>query len=175
LVEILSQAQIDWKHQQSIFIYNQANEEKKVDIKNIESLRNVLVEPGSIVYIPPAEEQVVYVFGEVVRPGLVEYNSGMTVLDAILKAGNASNSAQLSTVYLFKEGPENPPITLDLSGIIKASPVKTGMNPEVKPKDIIYVPKNALTSIVEVMSTVKIFMDFVNSGLNTYNNVSGLF
>ncbi|RAO99784.1 hypothetical protein PW5551_01780 [Petrotoga sp. 9PW.55.5.1] len=175
LVEILSQAQIDWKHQQSIFIYNQANEEKKVDIKNIDSLRNVLVEPGSIVYIPPLEEQVVYVFGEVVRPGLVEYNSGMTVLDAILKAGNASNSAQLSTVYLFKEGPENPPITLDLSGIIKASPVKTGMNPEVKPKDIIYVPKNALKSIVEVMSTVKIFMDFVNSGLNTYNNVSGLF
>lgn len=175
LVEILSQAQIDWKNQESIFIYNQANEEKKIDIKNIDSLRNVLVEPGSIVYIPPVEEQVVYVFGEVVRPGLVEYNFGMTVLDAILKAGNASNSAQLSTVYLFKEGPENPPITLDLSGIIKASPVKTGMNPEVKPKDIIYVPKNALTSIVEVMSTVQIFMNFVDTGVDTYQNVKGLF
>lgn len=175
LVEILSQAQIDWKNQESIFIYNQSNEEKKIDIKNIDSLRNVLVEPGSIVYIPPVEEQVVYVFGEVVRPGLVEYNFGMTVLDAILKAGNASNSAQLSTVYLFKEGPENPPITLDLSGIIKASPVKTGMNPEVKPKDIIYVPKNALTSIVEVMSTVQIFMNFVDTGVDTYQNVKGLF
>ncbi|MDY6894775.1 MAG: SLBB domain-containing protein, partial [Thermotogota bacterium] len=175
LVEILSSSVIDWKNQESIFIYTKNNEEIKVDIKDVDSLRNVLVNPGSIVYVPPAEEQVVYVFGEVAKPGIIPYNSGMTVLDAILKAGNASQSAQLTTVYLFKDGPENPPVTLDLSGIIKATPVKTGMNPEVKPKDIIYIPKNTLTNIVEVMSTVQTFMSFINAGFDTYSNVSGLF
>jgi len=175
LVEILSSSAIDWKNQESIFIYTKNNEEIKVDIKDVDSLRNVLVNPGSIVYVPPVEEQVVYVFGEVVRPGIIPYNAGMTVLDAILKAGNASQSAQLTTVYLFKDGPENPPVTLDLSGIIKASPVKTGMNPEVKPKDIIYIPKNTLTNIVEVMSIVQTFMSFINTGFDTYTNVSGLF
>ncbi|PNR96187.1 polysaccharide biosynthesis/export family protein [Petrotoga olearia] len=181
LVEILSSSAndssstIDWKNQESVFIYTKNNEEIKVDIKDIDSLRNVLVNPGSIVYVPPIEEQVVYVFGEVVRPGIIPYNAGMTVLDAILKAGNASQSAQLTTVYLFKDGPENPPVTLDLSGIIKASPVKTGMNPEVKPKDIIYIPKNTLTNIVEVMSIVQTFMSFINTGFDTYTNVSGLF
>ncbi|RLL86145.1 polysaccharide biosynthesis/export family protein [Petrotoga sp. Shatin.DS.tank11.9.2.9.3] len=175
LVEILSNSAIDWKNQESIFIYTKNNEEIKVDIKDVESLRNVLVNPGSIVYVPPAEEQVVYVFGEVTKPGIIPYNAGMTVLDAILKAGNASQSAQLTTVYLFKDGPENPPVTLDLSGIINAAPVKTGMNPEVKPKDIIYIPKNTLTNIVEVMSTVQTFMSFINAGFDTYANVSGLF
>jgi len=175
LVELLSNSAIDWKNQESIFIYTETNEEIKVNIKDVDSLRNVLVNPGSIVYVPPTEEQVVYVFGEVVKPGIIPYNSGMTVLDAILKAGNASQSAQLTTVYLFKDGPENPPITLDLSGIINASPVKTGMNPEVKPKDIIYIPKNALTNVVEVMRTVQTFMSFINVGIDTYENVSGLF
>ncbi|POZ87982.1 MULTISPECIES: polysaccharide biosynthesis/export family protein [Petrotoga] len=175
LVEILSSSAIDWKNQESIFIYTKNNEEIKVDIKDVDSLRNVLVNPGSIVYVPPIEEQVVYVFGEVSKPGIIPYNSGMTVLDAILKAGNASQSAQLTTVYLFKDGPENPPVTLDLSGIINAAPVKTGMNPEVKPKDIIYIPKNTLTNIVEVMSVVQTFMSFINTGFDTYTKVSGLF
>ncbi|MGY4686936.1 polysaccharide biosynthesis/export family protein [Petrotoga sp. DB-2] len=175
LVEILSNSAIDWKNQESIFIYTKNNEEIKVDIKDVESLRNVLVNPGSIVYVPPAEEQVVYVFGEVAEPGIISYNAGMTVLDAVLKAGNASKSAQLTTVYLFKDGPENPPVTLDLSGIINAAPVKTGMNPEVKPKDIIYIPKNTLTNIVEVMSTVQTFMNFIKTGAETYTSVSGLF
>jgi protein involved in polysaccharide export with SLBB domain len=175
LVEILSNSAIDWKNQESIFIYTKNNEEIKVDIKDVESLRNVLVNPGSIVYVPPAEEQVVYVFGEVAKPGIISYNAGMTVLDAVLKAGNASQSAQLTTVYLFKDGPENPPVTLDLSGIINAAPVKTGMNPEIKPKDIIYIPKNTLTSILEVMDTVGKFMSFIETGAKTYTSVSGLF
>ena len=175
LVEILSNSAIDWKNQESIFIYTKNNEEIKIDIKDVDSLRNVLVNPGSIVYVPPAEEQVVYVFGEVAEPGIISYNAGMTVLDAVLKAGNASKSAQLTTVYLFKDGPENPPVTLDLSGIINAAPVKTGMNPEVKPKDIIYIPKNTLTNIVEVMSTVQTFMNFIKTGAETYTSVSGLF
>ena len=97
------------------------------------------------------------------------------VLDAILKAGNTTKSAQPSTVYLFKDGPENPPITLDLSGIIKAAPIKTSMNPEIKPKDIIYVPKNAITNIVEVMTTVQFFMGFVDTGVDVFENVKGLF
>lgn len=175
LVEILSGSKIDWKNQDNAIIYTEKNEEILVDLKNIDNLRNVLVKPGSIVYVPPAEEQVVYVFGEVTRPGLVVYNSGMTVLDAILKAGNTTKSAQPSTVYLFKDGPENPPITLDLSGIIKAAPIKTSMNPEIRPKDIIYVPKNALTNIVEVMSTVQFFMGFVDTGVDVFENVKGLF
>lgn len=141
LVEILSGSKIDWKNQENAIIYTEKSEEILVDLTNVDNLRNILVKPGSIVYVPPAEEPVVYVFGEVARPGLVSYNAGMTVLDAILKAGNTTKSAQPSTVYLFKDGPENPPITLDLSGIIKAAPVKTSMNPEIKPKDIIYVPK----------------------------------
>lgn len=175
LVEILSSSKIDWKNQENAIIYTEENEEIVVNLGNIDNLRNVLVKPGSIVYVPPSEEQVVYVFGEVTRPGLVTYNSGMTVLDAILKAGNTTKSAQPSTVYLFKDGPENPPITLDLSGIIKAAPIKTSMNPEIKPKDIIYVPKNAITNIVEVMTTVQFFMGFVDTGVDVFENVKGLF
>ena len=175
LVEILSTSQIDWKNQELVYIYTEKNEEIKVNVKDIDSLRNVLVKPGSIVYVPPTEELVVYVFGEVARPGLVTYNPGMTVLDAILKAGNASKTAQMSTVYLFKDGPENPPVSLDLAGINKAAPIKTGMNPEIKPKDIIFIPKNALTSVVEVMSTVQMFMSFINAGVDTYQNITEIF
>ncbi|UYO98878.1 polysaccharide biosynthesis/export family protein [Oceanotoga sp. DSM 15011] len=171
LVEILAGTSIKWEFQNNIILYPINGNKTMIDISNIEELRNKFVEPGSIVYVPDVENIFVYVFGEVSRPGIVQYIKGMTTVEAILKSGNITKSAELGSVYLFKEGPENAPVKLDISGVINAAPLKTGMNPELKPGDIIYVPKNAITNVLEVVSTVTTFMNFVDKGLDIYGKV----
>jgi protein involved in polysaccharide export with SLBB domain len=175
LVELLATAKIDWDVQESVIIYTPENEREVIKIENIENLRSKFVSPGSILFIPSLVDQVVYVFGEVTRPGIIAYNKGMTLIDAILKAGNVQNSAQLSSVYFFEDGHENAPKKLDISDLIKKTPLKSGMNPELKPGDIIFISKNSLTGVLEVMSTVGTFMQFINTSFTMYGNISSLF
>ncbi|HQF34275.1 MAG TPA: hypothetical protein PLM73_11280, partial [Petrotogaceae bacterium] len=92
-----------------------------------------------------------------------------------LKAGNPVSSSQLSTVYLFQNGPEQPPVVLDISQIVSSGAVKNEMNPQLKPGDIIFVPKNMLTSVTEVMSNVTTFLGFINTSIDSYNKIKGLF
>lgn len=174
LLEILISSGIDWETQKEIYVYDSNLNKETVKIDNIDVLKNYKVNPGSVVFVPEVEEQIVYVFGYVNRPGYVAYSKDMTVIDAVLKSGNSAVGASLSNVYLFQNGPENSPAVLDLNGIINSAPIKSGMNPYVEPGDIIYVPKSTITSVVEVMSTVNTFMNFFNNGVTAYKNINSL-
>jgi len=66
-------------------------------------------------------------------------------------------------------------VVLDLSQIISSGAVKSEMNPQLKPGDIIFVPKNMLTSVTEVMSNVTTFLGFINTSIDSYNKIKGLF
>ncbi len=175
LVEILAGSGFNWDYQESIWIYTAEDKKIEVEVQDINKLRNTMVEPGSIVYVPSIQEQLIYVLGNVARPGTIPYTKEVTLLDAVLKSGNATRAGDLKKVYLFKDGVENPPVSLDISGVVNATPVKSPMNPELNPGDIIYIPKNGLASITEVMSTVSTFMGFINSSVDTYQNVNSLF
>jgi protein involved in polysaccharide export with SLBB domain len=174
LVEILAGSSINWSVQDKIYIYEPGSEKKEVDISRPEELSKVFVNPGSLVYIPSADTQIVYVFGQVARPGMVQYVKGFTLVDALLKAGNPVSCSELSTVYLFQNGPEQPPVVLDISQIVSSGAVKNEMNPQLKPGDIIFVPKNMLTSVKEVMSTVTTFLGFMNTSIDSYNKIKEL-
>ncbi|MDK2946676.1 polysaccharide biosynthesis/export family protein [Geotoga petraea] len=175
LVEILAGSGFNWDYQESVWIYTANDEKVEVEIQDIEQIRNTMVAPGSIVYVPTIQDQLIYVLGNVSRPGPVAYTKEITLLDAVLKSGNATKAGDLKNVYLFKDGVENPPVSLDISGIIKANPIQSPMNPKLKPGDIIYIPQNGLASITEIMSTVSTFMGFINSSVDTYQNINSLF
>ena len=175
LVEILAGSGFNWDYQESVWIYTSDNRKIEVEIQDIEQIRNTMVEPGSIVYVPDIQEQLIYVLGNVARPGVINYTKDLTLLDAVLKSGNATKAGDLKNVYLFKDGVENPPVSLDISGIVKATPIKSPMNPELNPGDIIFIPQNGLASVTEIMSTVSTFMGFINTSVDTYQNINTLF
>ncbi|TGG88683.1 polysaccharide biosynthesis/export family protein [Geotoga petraea] len=175
LVEILAGSGFNWDYQESVWIYTADDKKVEVEIQDIEQIRNTMVAPGSIVYVPTIQDQLIYVLGNVSRPGPVAYTKEITLLDAVLKSGNATKAGDLKNVYLFKDGVENPPVSLDISGIIKATPIQSPMNPKLKPGDIIYIPQNGLASITEIMSTVSTFMGFINSSVDAYQNINSLF
>lgn len=70
-------------------------EMKRTGLKNIDD----------VVVLTRKFERLVFVGGEVVRPGFVKLAGPMTVTQAILAAGGPKRSAELRTVAMFREGP----------------------------------------------------------------------
>lgn len=64
------------------------------------------IKGGDIIYVPVMEESVeeaaVFVFGAVVRQGLVDYQSGMTLGDALKLAGGPSADANAGLTAVFR-------------------------------------------------------------------------
>ncbi|KLO22430.1 hypothetical protein X275_06235 [Marinitoga sp. 1197] len=174
LTELLGQLSIDWKTQKYINLYKANGDFEKIDLDKVKNLNTVLIEPGTVVYVPSTHNQYIYVFGEVSRPGVIPYTKGLNVIEALFKAGVRTQTAELSNVFLFTDGPDQPPIVLNLKEFYNGENVPENMNKLLEPGDIIYIPKNILTNVVNVMSIVNNFMSFFNAGYTTYNNINSI-
>ncbi|MDK2952657.1 MAG: polysaccharide biosynthesis/export protein [Kosmotoga sp.] len=129
-----------------------------------------VLEAGTIIYVPLSYLRV-YVFGEVERPGVIEYTPDMNVLEAILSAGGPKNTAELSRVLLFKNGiSENPEVQyVDLDKYAvdskKSNEVpKIPEVPKVEPGDVIYVPSSYMVDIKEVMGVISSLLTIIYTG-----------
>jgi polysaccharide export outer membrane protein len=68
-----------------------------------------MLQDGDTVQVPPPK--VVYVAGEVLKPGSVSYGEGLTISQAIILAGGAKPTASLRKVWI-KRGPEQIRVNL---------------------------------------------------------------
>ncbi|MBN1493021.1 MAG: polysaccharide export protein [Candidatus Omnitrophica bacterium] len=89
----------------------------------------------------------IMVVGAVVRPGVYNFNSDMTVLEAILTAGSYDkDEAELRSVLLMRGTVDKPEVVrLDLKKMIKHGNRRD--NIPVKPGDLIYVPTSFINNL----------------------------
>ena len=97
-----------------------------------------LVEPKVTVFVKEHNSQKIHVMGQVNRPGTFNYESGMTVIQAVTNAGGftklaSKNSVQLTRVSSGKE----ERFEVAVGDIGKG----TARNIELQPGDIIFVPE----------------------------------
>ncbi|MBN1592712.1 MAG: SLBB domain-containing protein [Candidatus Coatesbacteria bacterium] len=111
---------------------------------------NVPVLTGDIIYVLSGEQAAefsglergnVLVFGEVKNPGIVPYTKGLTVLRAILKAGNFTEEAAKSRVQI-KRTTEGGVITLkvNINEIIEGGDQSADI--PLQPGDVVHVPRS---------------------------------
>jgi len=111
---------------------------------------NVPVEAGDIIYVlsgeharefSGSEEGNVLVFGQVKNPGIITYSNGLTVLRAILKAGNFTEGAAKSRVQV-KRKRNGKVITLkvNINLIIEGGDQSADLL--LQPGDVVYVPRS---------------------------------
>ncbi|MEM7096923.1 MAG: XrtA/PEP-CTERM system exopolysaccharide export protein [Pseudomonadota bacterium] len=81
----------------------------------------------------------VRVTGAVNRPLSAPFRQGMTVLDAVLEAGGASEFASLGRATLYRSSGER--VKLDLRGILNKGDMRT--NFVLAPGDVITIPERA--------------------------------
>ena len=107
---------------------------------------NPTLKPGDVVYIPPKEsldlaESKIYLEGEVERPGIYDYQQGMTALYGCLLAGGFTTFAAPNRARIIRKNKNGIEIIK-----INLNNVKKGAIPdiELKPGDRIHIPETWL-------------------------------
>ena len=122
----------------------------KVDLKGLldkgDMSLNLILQSGDVVYIPleralDLAESKIYVEGEVKKPGIYDYQPGLTAMNACVMAGGFSKfAAPNRTMIIRKQGDKQETIKINLND------VKKGKIPDIKlrPGDRIHVPETWL-------------------------------
>lgn len=122
------------------------NKETLAD-KISEFLRYYIKDPVVTVRIAEYKSKKVYVFGAVGSPGIVFMErEGLTIRDAILKAGLLTRDAAASKVHIISPDPKETSYqVVNLKRILYKGQIKE--NIILKPDDIVYVPSLWVTKV----------------------------
>jgi len=121
-----------------IIIVNGLTISEVTNIITNEYKNGYLVTPIITVMIKEINSKKIYIFGEINRPGTVQYEENMTILQAILIAGGFTKSADKGKIYITRNvnGVEKR-ISLSVDNLTKLDDVKFKM----LPGDVIYIPE----------------------------------
>lgn len=92
------------------------------------------------VMVKSFDNRIVYVTGEVLKPGVIPLAPGMTAVQAIVQAGGLTPTSKTEDAVVIRQMDQNNPRTLKL----RVSDVLQSGEPDVplQPGDVIYVPKS---------------------------------
>jgi len=104
---------------------------------------NLRLRRDDIIYVPDADDQMVYVLGEVKTPGALHLTADMSLLDALSKAGGPTEDASTAKIHVVRPSKE-----LDrefrLRDLLSPDPA---LNFALEEGDIIYMPKRRTGSV----------------------------
>jgi polysaccharide export outer membrane protein len=121
---------------------------------------NIRLARNDLVYLPDAGDQLVYVLGEVQRPGAFRLTPDMAVLDAFTQAGGLNEDASGDRIELIRTGKD-----LEKEFRLKdllAGPTK--LNMALQEGDIIYVPRRSLATFGYVLQKASALTGFAIIG-----------
>ena len=104
---------------------------------------NIELRRGDLLYIPDADDQLVYVIGQVHKPGAYRLTPDMSFLDALNTAGGPTNDASYKSIYVVRPR-DHMQKEVSLYDLIDANPEP---NVVLEEGDIIYVPQNGLAAL----------------------------
>ncbi len=124
--------------------------------------QDIPVFPGDSIFVPETSEGVskIYVFGEVEKPGIYDLKDGMTVLEAVGKAGSYTADAVLASTKLIRGDLSKPEvISVDLKKFFQAGNLSANL--ALQNNDIVYVPKTRIASLSHFLKNLQPALDFV--------------
>jgi len=105
-----------------------------------------LKDPEITVIVRSFSSQRIYVDGEVGKPGLIPLTGPTTVRQAISQAGGFLYTGNPTDVLLIRRGPENQTLAMMLNMQKVLDGTDLSQDIYLKPFDIVYVPKSAITN-----------------------------
>lgn len=107
-----------------------------------------------------------FVLGEVIAPGPKEYRQGLTLVEALARAGGANRSANLSKVVVMEpEGTQLVARMVDFQSLLTGKGVGPRVVPVIAPNAVIIVPPSNLTLTADRARQIQSIVGF--SGLSS--------
>ena len=123
---------------------------------------NVILEGNDMLFVPGAGQisKKALILGEVGSPGIYEFEEDVSVLEAILRAGGFTSDAVKQNMKIVRGDPENPEmLTINIDGILHEADI--AQNVVLKDGDIVYVPRDFLGSVNEVITRIDPVLTFL--------------
>ena len=118
---------------------------------------NLQLRSGDLVYIPDADDQLVYALGEVNSPGAYNLSPEMTLLDVIARAGGLTEDGDSSRISLVRPG-QDASMTLNLRDLLRPDP---SLNVSLAQGDVLYVPSSGLGRVGYLMRQINPLTSFL--------------
>jgi len=114
-----------------------------------DQLLKYIKEPTVSVIVMEYKSKNILVIGDIIKPGLYQYEGNMTVFDAIGMAQGYNPHAQLKSILVVRGAYNNEPMFY-IANLYKAiHDGDASENITLQPKDIVYVPKNFIGNVAD--------------------------
>jgi polysaccharide export outer membrane protein len=111
---------------------------------------NLSLKPNDVIYIPDSDDSLVYVMGEVNRPGAYRLTPGMSFLDVLAKAGGPTREASKKKIHLVRPSTGESQ-KININDFIDG---KERRDYGVQVGDIVYVPASGLSKFGFVLQKI---------------------
>ncbi len=103
--------------------------------------------PESAVIVRSFGGRMVYVDGEVNKPGMLNMIAPMTVLQSLSQAGGVKDTAKRNEILIIRRGLDNKPVVLVVNMKKVIDGTETSQDLTLMPFDIVYVPKSGIANV----------------------------
>lgn len=115
-----------------------------VDLKRLlnggEVAYNLRMMKGDLVYIPDSSDTMVYVMGEVYRPGAYRLTPDMSLMDALMQAGGPNDNASAKEIGIYRASKQAIE-RVELRNLLTAD---KKVNFALEEGDVVFVPKSTI-------------------------------
>ena len=132
-------------------------------IKQGDWVENAIVDSGDTIFIPSLAQSKrrIYVLGEVVKPGIVEFIGDIKFLDALSKSGGLGKDAYLPDIRVIRSDRDAPQIlAVDFERFMEHGDLT--QNLALQDKDVLIIPRRPIANwnryINEIMPTVQLIL-----------------
>jgi polysaccharide export outer membrane protein len=119
-----------------------------IELRNLlqKRLARYVHNPQVSITVKSSPRRKVFVLGEVHNPGVFQYDSSMSALQAIAQAGGFTSDAKKGKILLFRGGVHNPKVaTLNLDEVLKKGNLSG--DSILEQGDILYIPPSFVANL----------------------------
>ncbi|MES1228129.1 MAG: polysaccharide biosynthesis/export family protein, partial [Armatimonadota bacterium] len=136
-----------------------------------DTTQDYAVQDGDVVTIPIEIRNRIVIDGEVKQPTVIPYAEGISVNQAITRAGGRTDLSRMTKVTVIRLRPGRPDdpeyITVDLVAFYKGK--DRTQNIELKPGDTVFVPTNGNPNLNTINSYFNLIFLFRTLGFNPFS------
>lgn len=125
--------------------------------------KDIIVESGDMVSVPykvEVEEKNIFIFGEARNPGVYKLTQGLTLVQALGKAGGYKEEAVIDEIKIIRGGLEKPQIiAADVKAIFEEGDITK--DSYLQKNDIIYIPRSKIANWNAFLGKIRPTLEFL--------------